>query len=209
MSRCRSPILPVCSAHIFLSQCSKIENWHDSTNVLLNILIIFLSVWKNIFIYRNYCKKRPPQTSKNIAIIHFFGRFRYFTLAKKSSKVSIKWKATVAFNAVKLFLKESYPEEFERHEKYGDWNKCLEKGRYDIPYWPGSKSDKPKPPPEDGYKEYSGRISDYMKYINNIRKNNGQGPIELQVILRTKTKLNFQYFGQEHLAKILNLCEKF
>jgi len=47
---------------------SYIENWHESKNALLNI-VIFFSAWKNIFIYRNYCKKRPPQTSKNIAII--------------------------------------------------------------------------------------------------------------------------------------------
>jgi len=28
-------------AHIFLSQFSKIDNWHDAKNALLNILIIF------------------------------------------------------------------------------------------------------------------------------------------------------------------------
>ena len=45
MSRCRSWIL-----------INKLKK----EKAILNILIIFVSVWKNIFIYRNYCKKRPP-----------------------------------------------------------------------------------------------------------------------------------------------------
>ena len=30
-----------------------------------------LPVERNIFMHRNYCKKRPPQTSKDIAIINY------------------------------------------------------------------------------------------------------------------------------------------
>ena len=56
---------------LFLSQFSKIENWHDSKNVLPQYPYHFFCL-NNLFIYQHYCKKRSPQTSKNIAIISYY-----------------------------------------------------------------------------------------------------------------------------------------
>ena len=52
-----------------LSSSPFVTLTHFSYKIKERLTILIISVWKNIFMYRNYCKNRPAQTSKNIAII--------------------------------------------------------------------------------------------------------------------------------------------
>jgi len=81
---------------------------------LVNIHLIFFCL-KNIFIYRNYCKKRPPQTSKNIAIIYFF--CKNLSVIPKIIMIvnNLSFMSETHFYSKKLFYVKSLRQIFLRH----------------------------------------------------------------------------------------------
>jgi len=83
MSRCRSWIFinelkKVISARLSPSPFVALIYFTYKTKEILNIRIILFSVWKNIFIYRNYCKKTGGTRGIfTLILLIFYNLYKY------------------------------------------------------------------------------------------------------------------------------------
>ena len=96
-----------------------------------------------------------------------FGTSPVFLPVKISTLCKISATSTAFSTTVKKFIKENFPEEYERHERYNDWTKC-KITRSQIYRWSGNRKHVSTAKPSSYYEQKS----EYMVYLNNLVRQN-------------------------------------